>query len=209
MLLDDLLEHKKIFIVIISCILLFVIGLSTYLFYDYHKMNELGIENNKSTDQYNKLLSEYNGKNLKMFEDKMKETFTEEQLKSITQKYITEELYINNEKFSTSPIYIKADNTTVILSEIYDDTANEFLSENLLNIGSVFNIADPTTLLHISSNDAKVNTVIDNKEHSKSLTFNISKIKIGDIISIEINAAVAKSLGLEDTIIEIIYNGEK
>ena len=144
-----------------------------------------------------------------MYGEKLKASFTVAQLNKISQTYMKYYLFINGVQFKTSPVYLKTVKVSVVLSEIYDKTATDVLPEDIIQSGSILNIKDASKLIKISSNSAIVKTSVDNADNKKWITYDFSNVKIGEIITLEIDPSTAQKLGLDDNIIEIIFNGEK
>ena len=144
-----------------------------------------------------------------MYEGKLKSSFTESQLNKISQTYMKYYLYINGEQTKASTFYSKTPNVSVVLSEVYDKTATDFLPEDIIESGSILNINDAPKLIKISSNSATVKMSVGNDDNKKWLTYDFSNVKIGEIITLEVDPSTAKKIGLNDNIIEIIYNGDK
>ena len=203
------LERDKVFQIMLGCYLLIISAVVISLFFCLNNLNATLIENGKVSNQYNALSAELDSKNSTMYEGKLKASFSGSQLNKISQTYMKYYLYINGEEFKTSPVYSKAPNVSVVLSEVYDKSATDVLPEDIIESGSILNIKDASKLIKISSNSATVNTSIGNEDNKKWLTYNFSNVKIGEIITLEVDPSTAKKIGLDDNIIEIIYNGEK
>jgi hypothetical protein len=74
--------------------------------------------------------------------------------------------------------------------------------------GSIIAIDKATDLIEVTYGDSTmVNNVYD-YFYGKTLSYLISDLKAGDIVTIEVEPGIARKIGLDDNIIEIIYNKE-
>lgn len=203
-----LLNNNRYFIPFVSicAFLLFILTVGTAIMSS--KKDAAIIKNTAALQQYNDVNAKMKTENLKAFEITLKASFTKEQLIKIAQHQTIYSLSINGTNIAknTDIIYSERPTVAILISENFGRDALQILPRNIIEMGSVVELKSASKLIKVSYGKADMKTKLYNYYYGKSLSYLISNLKPGDIITIEVLPEVAEKIGLADNIIEIFYN---
>lgn len=203
-----LLDKNKVFISIIAVYIVLLPVLFTVLLLLSKSVNANIDKNYRVITAYNEINNKIKEENFSLLEKRMLASFSDTQLKNISNKYINYELLINGEsiKGSKNKVYSKSSTIQILLEEKYDANVFEILPKKIIEYSSVINLENANKVIAISADTAKFGTEIKNNENSKVLIFNFSNVKAGEIITLEIVSGLSKKIGLNENIVEVFYN---
>jgi hypothetical protein len=166
------------------------------------------VKNSAALQHYNDENAKMQAENLKAFEFALKASFSKPQLVKIAQSSTKYGLSINGTAIANNDNTIYSDRPTVdiLISENYGRTAIENLPRSIIEMGSVMDLKSASKLVKIEYGKSTLKTKLYNYYYGKSLSYMISNLKPGDIITIEVLPDIARKIGLDDNIIEIFYN---
>lgn len=193
----------------ISFVIIIAALLAAFLFIT-NKKNIVNKENQAIHSRIETIKRELLKNNKILLEDRLTSNFTKEQLIKIAQKYLNYSLAINGQYIEEKDtFYSDSPNITITLKEECDKNATDILPESIMNYGSLINQEDAEKLIKISSVTKSLPLVFDTSEYKRQLTYRFSKVKPGEIITLEIDPVLAEKLNLTNNIIEIFYNKAK
>ena len=97
----------------------------------------------------------------------------------------------------------------MVLSENFGNKAIELLPKSIIDLGTILKKDNALSIIKITSNSAKVNTVLDNTQSGQTMSYTFNNVRPGEIITLEIDPKLADKIGLNDNVIEIFYNKAK
>ena len=201
-------NNKKFFMpFVIICLSLLVILSSGTLIMNSIKAGAVK-ENSAALQHYNDENAKMAAENLKAFEFALKASFSKPQLIKIAQSGTKYGLSINGTNIANNNNTIYSDRPTVgiLIFESYGRVALDTLPRSIIEMSSVIELNTALKLVKIEYGKATLKTKLYNYYYGKSLSYTVSNLKPGDIITIEILPDVARKIGLSDNIIEIFYN---
>lgn len=164
-------------------------------------------KNGIALQEYNSVNEKMQNENMKSFEKTLKSSFSAQQLIKISQNETLYSLTVNGTNVTdSSTIYLKSPSATILLSENYGKTTLNLLPRSIIEMGSIMKEKDAFNLLSISPKKEKVKTKLYDFYYGKTISYTIDNIKVGDIITIELEPTLAKKIGFESEYIEIFYN---
>lgn len=205
------LSDQKVFGVIILIYLTAIILLIVASFNIISKTDKALAENQKLFDSYFALEGNVNDKNASLFEEKLNASFSKMELIKITQSYMHFTLFVNGQEVKDiSTIYANTKNVTIKFKETCDKKVFNVLPKSIADYSSFVKISDATKILKINTNAAKFTTAMNATDNEKWITYSFSNVNSGEIITVEIlNKELARKMGLNADMFEIIYNKAK
>ncbi len=203
-------ENNKIFIPFISiCMALLVVLTAGAIGMDF-KRNALDIKYNSALQAFNDANARMLNENMTAFEKILLASFEEPQLVKIAQNNSKYGIMINGESLAKNEntVYSERPTIAVLLSENYGKTSLNLLPRNIVEIGSIISLDKADSLIKVMYGEATLETKVYDYYYGKTLSYLVSGIKPGDIVTIEVAPEIAEKIGLTDNIIEIFYNKE-
>ena len=166
------------------------------------------INNSAARLKYNDINAKMQAENLKAFEITLKASFSKPQLIKIAQNRTIYSLTVNgtNVVKNTGAIYSDRPTVAIMISENYGRDALKMLPRSIIELGSVIELKSASSLAKVKHGKATLKTKLYNFYYGKSLSYLVSDLKPGDIITVEVLPEIARKIGMEDNIIEIFYN---
>lgn len=147
--------------------------------------------------------------NMAAFEKVIYGSFSEPQIIRIGQKTTNYGISINGNPLPENESVIYSDRPTVavLLSENYGKDSLAYLPRSVIEKTSVIALSKPEDLIKVTFGDGMTmkNNVYD-YHYGQTLSYLVSGLTPGTIVTIEIKPEIARSLNLSDNIIEIVYN---
>ncbi len=203
-------ENNKYFVplIVVSAVLLMV--LSTGVLIMSSQLKALSVRYNASLDAFNAANDKLFSENMAAFEKTLVGSFDEQQLVRIAQKNIKYGISINGEPLreDQSVVYSERPTIAVLLSENYGKDTLNYLPRSVVDMGSIIALEKAPELIKVTYGEATMENNVYDYFYGKTLSYLVSNLKAGDIVTIEVAPDVARKIGLEDNIIEIIYNKE-
>lgn len=203
-----ILNNNRFFLPFVSVcgVLLIVFSIGTLVM--SNKKDSTEIKHSIALEKYNDMNAKLKAENMKAFEKTLRASFSDEQLVKIAQYGTKYSVTINGERVAenTNVIYSKRPTIAILISENYGRTELDNLPRGIIEIGSVIELKSASKLLKVTYGNATLKTKLYNFYYGKTLSYMVSNLKAGDIVTIEILPEVAKKMGLYDNIIEIFYN---
>jgi len=203
-----LLRNNRFFIPFVSICAILLVILTVGAAVMGNKKEAALLKNGAALQTYNDVNDKMANENMKAFEITLKASFTKEQLIKIAQHQTIYSLTVNgtNVAKNTDIIYSDRPTVSVLISENFGRDALKILPRNIIEMGSVVELKSATKLVKVSYGKSKMRTKLYNYFYGKSLSYLVSDLKAGDIVTIEIMPEIARKIGLTDNIIEIFYN---
>lgn len=164
--------------------------------------------NDDAREAYNAVNAKMYAENMAAFEKSLRGSFSEQQLMRIAQSDIRYGITINGDQIQkNTDIYeSKRPTVAVLLSESYGRAVLNLLPSSILEMGSILNLDDADKLITISYQRGEAVNRLYEFGYGKSLSYEVSDLKPGDIVTIEIAPWLAQKMELEDNIIEVFYS---
>lgn len=164
--------------------------------------------NDDAREVYNAVNAKMYAENMAAFEKSLRGSFSEQQLVRIAQSDIRYGITINGDQIQkNTDIYeSKRPTVAVLLSESYGRAVLNLLPSSVLEMGSILNLDDADKLITISYQRGEAVNRLYEFGYGKSLSYEVSDLKPGDIITIEIAPWLAQRMEMEDNIIEVFYS---
>lgn len=203
-------ENNKYFVplIVVSAVLLMV--LLTGVLIMNSRLNALSVRYNASLDAFNEANDKMFSLNMAEFEKTLLGSFDEAQLIKIAQKNSKYGISINGNQLNTneSVVYSERPTIAVLLSENYGKDTLNLLPRSVVEKGSIVALDKAADLIKVTYGEATMENNVYDYFYGKTLSYLVSNLKAGDIVTIEVAPDIARKIGLEDNIIEIIYNKE-
>lgn len=164
--------------------------------------------NDDAREAYNAVNAKMYAENMAAFEKSLRGSFSDQQLVRIAQSDIRYGITINGDQVQkNTDIYeSKRPTVAVLLSESYGRAVLNLLPSSILEMGSILNLDDADKLITISYQRGEAVNRLYEFGYGKSLSYEVSDLKPGDIVTIEIAPWLAQKMELEDNIIEVFYS---
>ena len=203
-------ENNRYFIPFVGILGALLIVFSIGALIMNNRMNVLTVRYDASLIAFNEANDKLYAENMTAFEKILLGSFSENQLVRIAQKNTNYGISINGEPLgkNESIVYSQRPTVAVLLSENYGKDSLNYLPRSVLDKGSIINLANAPSLIKVTYSDAQLENNIYDFYYGKTLSYLVSDLKPGDIVTIEINPEIAAKMEIEDNIIEIIYNKE-
>jgi len=205
---QEWLNHNRLFYTFISILAFLLVAFTISSFAMNSRKEATTIKYNAALQQYNDMNAKMKAENIKAFEKTLRASFSDSQLIKIAQHDTNYSLSINGDPIgkNTSTVYAERPTIAVLISENYGRTELDNLPRSIIEMGSVIELKSSSSLVKITSGNATIKTKLYNFYYGKTLSYVISGLKAGDIVTLEILPSVAKKIGLDDNIIEVFYN---
>lgn len=205
-----LIENNRYFIPLMGILGASLIVFSIGSLIMNNRYKALSVRYDASLNEFNKANDKLYAENMAAFEKILLGSFSENQLVRIAQKNTKYGISINGTPLgkSESVVYSERPTVAVLLSENYGKDALNYLPRSVLVKGSIIDLANAPSLIDVTYGEAKMENNIYDFYYGKTLSYLVSDLKAGDIVTIEINPEIAAKMEMEDNIIEIIYNKE-
>ena len=203
-------ENNRYFVPLITVSAVLLMVLSTGALIMNGRLNTLSVRYNASLDAFNEANDKLFSKNMAAFEKTLLGSFNEQQLVRIAQKNTKYGISINGTPLgkSESVVYSQRPTIAVLLSENYGKDTLNLLPRSVVEMGSIIALENATDLIQVTYGEATMENNVYDYFYGKTLSFLVSNLKAGDIVTIEVAPDIARKIGLDDNIIEIIYNKE-
>ena len=203
-----LVNDNKFFLPFVGICVSLLIILSVAAAVMLSKKETATVNNDAARLQYNDVNAKMQAENIKAFEITLKASFSKPQLIKIAQNRTIYSLTVNgtNVVKNTGAIYSERPTVAVMISENYGRDALKMLPRSIIELGSVMELKSASSLVKVKYGKAKLTTKLYNFYYGKSLSFLVSDLKSGDIITVEVLPEIAQKIGMEDNVIEIFYN---
>ncbi len=164
--------------------------------------------NDDAREVYNAVNAKMYAENMVALERSLRGSFSEQQLMRIAQSDIRYGITINGDQIQkNTDIYeSKRPTVAVLLSESYGRTVLNLLPSSILEMGSILKLDDAGKLITISYQRGDAVNRLYEFGYGKSLSYEVSDLKPGDIVTIEIAPWLAQKMELENNIIEVFYS---
>lgn len=164
--------------------------------------------NDEAREVYNAVNAKMYAENMVALEKSLRGSFSEQQLMRIAQSDIRYGITINGDQIQkNTDIYeSKRPTVAVLLSESYGRTVLNLLPSSILEMGSILKLDDAGKLITISYQRGDAVNRLYEFGYGKSLSYEVSDLKPGDIVTIEIAPWLAQKMELENNIIEVFYS---
>lgn len=203
-------ENNKFFIPLmgISGTLLIVFSIGAFIVNDRYKA--LSVRYDQSLNEFNQANDKLYAENMAAFEEILLGSFSEKQLIRIAKKNINYGISINGKPLGKNDniVYSERPTVAVLLSENYGKDALNYLPRNVLEKGSMIALANAPFLVEVTHGERKMENNFYDFYYGKTLSYVVSDLEAGDIITIKILPEIALVMGMVDNIVEIIYNKE-
>lgn len=202
-------ENNKIYIPIVGSAGALLLALLLGLFIAQGRLTTVKAEHEKSLQAYNAAEERLLAANMAAFEKTLLGSFNEDQLVRIAKKNIRYGISINGKPVgkNESIVYSRRPTVAVLLSENYGKESLNLLPRNIIEMGSIMKKENADKLMKVTFNEY---SKMENNEYDyyygKTLSYLVSDIKAGDIITVELSPELARIMEIEDNIIEVIYN---
>jgi hypothetical protein len=203
-----LVNNKKFFLPFISIgmslLIIFLIGSTVMGF----KRTVATQKDTVAIHYYNSVNAKMKAENIKAFEKTLKASFSRVQLVKIAQYKTKYGININGTPVgkNTNKIISERSTVSILISENYSRVSLDSLPRSIIEMGSVMELKSASTIVKVSYGKATLKTRLYNYYYGKSLSYLVTGLKPGDIITLEILPEIAQKIGLEDNVIEIFYN---
>lgn len=203
-------ENNRYFIPLMGALGALLIVFSVGALVMNNRYKALSVRYDASLNEFNKANDKLFAENMASFEKILLGSFSEKQLVQIAQKNTNYGVSINGTPLgkNESVVYSERPTVAVLLSENYGKNSLNYLPRSVLEKGSIITIANAPSLVEVTFGEAKLENNVYDFYYGKTLSYLVSGLKPGDIVTIEINPEIALKMELEDNIIEIIYNKE-
>ncbi len=203
-------ENNRIFIPLMSVLgaLLIVFSIGSLIMNNRYKA--LSVRYDASLNEFNQANKKLYDENMVAFEKILLGSFSEKQLVRVAQKNTKYGISINGEPLgkNESIVYSERPTVAVLLSENYGKDALSYLPRSVLDKGNIINLANAPSLIKVTYGEGTMENNIYDFYYGKTLSYLVSGLKPGDIVTIEIAPEIAAAMEMEDNIVEIIYNKE-
>jgi len=202
-------ENNKIYIPIVGSAGALLLALLLGLFIAQGRLTTVKAEHEKSLQAYNAAEERLLAANMAAFEKTLLGSFNEDQLIRIAKKNIRYGISINGKPLgkNESIVYSRRPTVAVLLSENYGKESLNLLPRNIIEMGSIMKKENADKLMKVTFNEY---SKMENNEYDyyygKTLSYLVSDIKAGDIVTVELSPELATLMEIEDNVIEIIYN---
>lgn len=203
-------ENNKYFVPLIAVSAVLLMVLSTGVLIMNGRLNALSVRYDASLNAFNEANDKMFGENMAAFEKTLLGSFNEQQLVRIAQKNTKYGISINGTPLgkSESVVYSQRPTIAVLLSENYGKDTLNLLPRSVVEKGSIIALEKAPELIMVTYGEATMENNVYDYFYGKTLSFLVSNLKAGDIVTIEVAPDIARKIGLDDNIIEIIYNKE-
>lgn len=203
-------ENNKYFIPLMGVLSVLLVLFSIGAFITNKKMNVLSVRYDASLNEFNKANDKLFGMNMAAFEKILLGSFNNEQLVRISKKNTNYGISINGKPLRKDQNMVDSERPTVaiLLSENYGKEALNSLPRSVVEKGSIITLENAPNLIEVIHGDAKLENNIYDFYYGKTLSYLVTGLKVGDIITLEIEEKIARKMGLQDNIIEIFYSKE-
>lgn len=202
-------ENNKIYIPIVAGAGALLLAVLIGFFIAQGRLTTVKAEHEKSLQAYNAAEERLLAANMAAFEKTLIGSFNEDQLVRIAKKNIRYGISINGKPVgkNESIVYSRRPTVAVLLSENYGKESLNLLPRNIIEMGSIMKKENAERLMKVTFNEY---SRMENNEYDyfygKTLSYLVSDIKAGDIITVELSPELAMLMEMEDNIIEVIYN---
>jgi len=195
-------------LIAVSASLLLVLSIGVLIMNS--RLNALSVRYNASLDAFNAANDKLFSENMAAFEKTLLGSFNEQQLVRIAQKNTKYGISINGTPLglNESVVYSERPTIAVLLSENYGKDTLNLLPRSVVEMGSIIELEKASELIKVTYGEATMENNVYDYFYGKTLSYLMSNLKAGDIVTIEVTPDIARKIGLEDNIIEIIYNKE-
>lgn len=204
-------ENNKYFVPLIGISAALVIVLSVGALIMNSRLNALSVRYDSSLKAFNEANDKLYSENMAAFEKTLLGSFSDPQLIRIAQKNCKYGIQINGTALGMNEtvVYSERPTVAVLLSENYGKDTLNLLPRSIVEKGSIITLDKAPSLIKVTYSDGATmeNNVYD-YFYGKTLSYLVSGLKAGDIVTIEVDPEIAKKIGLTDNIIEIFYNKE-
>lgn len=203
-------ENNRYFIPLVGILGALLIVFSVGALVMNNRYKALSVRYDASLNEFNKANDKLFAENMTAFEKILLGSFSEQQLVRIAQKNTKYGISINGTPLgkNESIVYSQRPTIAVLLSENYGKDSLNYLPRSVLEKGSIIALANAPSLIEVTYGEGKLENNVYDFYYGKTLSYLVSDLKAGDIVTIEINPEIAKKMQMEDNIIEIIYNKE-
>jgi len=203
-------ENNKYFVPLIAVSASLLLVLSIGVLIMNSRLNALSVRYNASLDAFNAANDKLFSENMAAFEKTLLGSFNEQQLVRIAQKNTKYGISINGTPLglNESVVYSERPTIAVLLSENYGKDTLNLLPRSVVEMGSIIELEKASELIKVTYGEATMENNVYDYFYGKTLSYLMSNLKAGDIVTIEVTPDIARKIGLEDNIIEIIYNKE-
>ncbi|NLP47454.1 MAG: hypothetical protein GX345_00750 [Clostridiales bacterium] len=202
-------ENNRIFIPIVGGTGAVLLALLLGVFIMQGRLGAIRVEHEKSLAAFSAAEDKLYAANMEAFEKTLFGSFNEEQLVRIAKKNIRYGISINGKSLgkNESIVYSRRPTVAVLLSENYGKESLNQLPRNIIEMGSIMKKENAKDLMQVTFNEySKMENNIYDYYYGNTLSYLVSDIKPGDIITLEIAPEIARLMEIEDNIIEVIYN---
>lgn len=164
--------------------------------------------NDDARELYNAINAKMYAENMTAFEKSLRGSFSEQQLGRIAQSDIRYGITINGDQVEKNTEIYESTRPTVavLLSESYGRAVLNLLPSSILEMGSILNLKDADKLIKITYQRGDAVNRLYEFGYGKSLSYQVSDLQPGDIVTIEIAPWLAQKMEMEDNIIEVFYS---
>ena len=203
-------ENNKYFVPLIAISAVLLMLLSTGVLIMNNRLNALSVRYNASLNAFNEANDKLFSENMAAFEKTLLGSFDEPQLIRIAHKNTKYGISINGTPLgeNQSIVYSERPTIAVLLSENYGKDTLNYLPRSVVEKGSIIALEKAPELIQVTYGEATMENNVYDYFYGKTLSYLVSNLKAGDIVTIEVAPDIARKIGLEDNIIEIIYNKE-
>ena len=206
----NFIDNNKYFVplTVVSAVLLMV--LLTGVLIMNSRLNALSVRYNASLDAFNAANDKMFSLNMAEFEKTLLGSFDKQQLVRIAQKNTKYGISINGDNLRNDQnvVYSKRPTIAVLLAENYGKDTLNLLPRSVVEMGSIISLDKTSDLIKVTYGESTMENNVYDYFYGKTLSYLVSNLKAGDIVTIEVAPDIARRIGLEDNIIEIIYNKE-
>jgi hypothetical protein len=203
-------QNNKYYIPLVSVCASLLIVFSVSVLIMYNRTESLSVRYDESLKAFNEANDKMLSENMAAFEKTIFGSFTEQQIIKIGQKNSNYGISINGDPLGLSESVVYSDRPTVavLLSENYGKDSLNYLPRSVIEKGSIIDLKNAESLIKVTHGDAKLENNVYDYFYGKTLSYLVSDLKPGDIVTIEVNPDIARKIGMEDNIVEIFYNKE-
>lgn len=203
-------DSNKFFIPFMGILGAFLIVFSIGALIVNNRYKPLSVRYDASLNEFNQANDKMYAENMAAFEEILLGSFSENQLVRIAQKNTHYGISINGTPLgkNESIVYSERPTVAVLLSENYGKDALSYLPRSVLDKGNIINLANAPSLIEVTYGDGTMENNIYDFYYGKTLSYLVSGLEAGDIVTIEISPEIAAAMEMEDNIVEIIYNKE-
>jgi hypothetical protein len=202
---------NKTFVVLLTLAVIVLAGFIVAVVIASNEVGAVSKKNSAAYQNYTAISAKMKIENEKALEKALLMNFTKQQLTSIVQNDTKYTLIINGKEYDkkSTTVFSESPDIYILLFENFGENIRDIMPKNVIEIGSRLSLKSAQTLIKIRTTKATVKTSLSDLGSSKMLTYKFKNVKTAEIITLQVDPIITEKLGLDNSLIEIIYNKAK